>query len=297
MARARRAGSTALIVVVLAAVAAGWGGAGVRAGAVDWPPSTLVVSEVQTGGSSASDEFVEVANQGSLPVDLLGLEIVYATSSGSTVTRKATWASSLVLDPGKRVLIANGAGVFAAVADATYSGGFAATGGAIALRVVGGSVIDAVGWGDATNGFVEGAAAVAPPAGSSLERAPGGPAGNGTDTNQNSLDWFVQAAPSPQGSGAPAVPAPGPSASPTPTPASTATPTPAPTPTPTPAPTATPTATPTPTPTRRPPTPTPTATSTPTPVATATPTPTPRLRPRRPWPPRRRHPPPPPRRS
>ena len=107
MARARRAGSTALIVVVLTAVAAGWGGAGVRAGAVAWPTSTLVVSEVQTGGASASDEFVEVANQGAAPVDLLGLEVVYATSSGSTVTRKATWTTSVVLDPGKRFLLAN----------------------------------------------------------------------------------------------------------------------------------------------------------------------------------------------
>ena len=193
--------SPALIVVVLAAAIAGWGGAGVRAGVVGWPPSTLVVSEVQTGGASASDEFVEVANQGAAPVDLLGLEVVYATSTGSTVTRKATWAASLVLDPGKRVLLANASGVYAAVADVTYSGGFAATGGAIALRVVGGSVIDAIGWGDATNSFVEGVVAAAPPAGSSLERAPGGAAGNGTDTNQNSLDWFVQGVPSPQGSG------------------------------------------------------------------------------------------------
>jgi len=217
MARARRAGSTALIVVVLAAVAAGWGGAGVRAGAVAWPTSTLVVSEVQTGGASASDEFVEVANQGAAPVDLLGLEVVYATSSGSTVTRKATWTTSVVLDPGKRILLANASGAFAAIADGTYSSGFAATGGAIALRVVGGSVIDAVAWGDATNGFVEGEAAAAPPAGSSLERSPGAALGNGTDTNQNGLDWFVQAAPSPQGLGAPAVPAPDASPNPAPT--------------------------------------------------------------------------------
>ena len=71
-----------------------------RAAAVGWPTSTLVVSEVQTGGASASDEFVEVANQGAGAADLAGLEVVYATSSGSTVTRKATWSASTVLDPG-----------------------------------------------------------------------------------------------------------------------------------------------------------------------------------------------------
>src|SRR6476660_6765197 len=183
MDRARRAGFTALIIVVIVAAAGGFAGPGARAAAVGWPPSTLVVSEVQTGGASASDEFVEIANQGLAPVDLAGLELVYATSSGSTVTRKATWATSTVVDPGHRVLIANAAGIHAALADLMYSSGFAATGGAVALRVVGGSVVDSVGWGDAANGFVEGTAAPAPPAGSSLERAPGGTAGNGRDTN------------------------------------------------------------------------------------------------------------------
>src|SRR6476661_7712658 len=247
MDRARRAGFTALIVVVMVVAAGGLAGAQVRAAAVGWPPSTLVVSEVQTGGASASDEFVEVANQGAGPVDLAGLEIIYATATGSTVTRKATWSAETILGPGKRVLIANSVGVYAAVADATYSSGFAATGGAIALRPVGGTAIDAVGWGDASSSFVEGTAVSAPPAGSSIERSPGGLAGNGTDTNDNATDWFVQGAPSPQGLAAPAVPGGGatpmPTVSPTPTPAPTPTPTPTPSPTPTPTPTSTPTPT------------------------------------------------------
>ena len=226
MDRARRAGFTALIVVVVVAAAGGFEGRGALAATVGWPPSSLVVSEVQTGGASASDEFVEVANQGAGPVDLAGLEVVYATASGSTVTRKAAWTTATILGPGKRVLIANGAGVFAAVADATYSSGFAATGGAIALRVVGGTTVDAVGWGDASSSFVEGSAAAAPPAGSSLERAPGGIVGNGIDTNDNLADWFVQGAPSPQGLSAPAVPAVVPSPSPTIAPSPTPSPNP-----------------------------------------------------------------------
>src|SRR6478672_6994586 len=130
MDRARRAGFTALIVIVMVVAAGGLAGARVRAAAVAWPTSTLVVSEVQTGGASASDEFVEIANQGAGPVDLAGLEVVYATASGSTVTRKTTWAASVVLDPGHRFLLVNGAGAYAGMGDATYTGGFAATGGA-----------------------------------------------------------------------------------------------------------------------------------------------------------------------
>ena len=75
----------ALLVAVLIAPASGQRPM-VLAATVAWPVSTLVVSEAQTGGASASDEFVEIANQGAAPVDLSGLEVVYSTSSGSTVT-------------------------------------------------------------------------------------------------------------------------------------------------------------------------------------------------------------------
>src|SRR5512143_3012943 len=166
--------------------------------AVTWPVATLLVSEVQTGGASASDEFAEITNVGHAPVDLAGLELVYVTSTGSTLTRKASWSTSLELASGRHLLVANTSGIYAGLADATYSGGFAATGGAIVLRAIGGAPVDAVGWGDATNAYVEGSAAPAPAAGSSIERRPGGLAGNTTDSNANSADWFVQASPNPQ---------------------------------------------------------------------------------------------------
>ena len=68
------------------------------------------------------------------PSTLPALELVYVTSTGSTVTRKASWATTLLLGAGRHLLIANSAGIYAGLADATYSGGFAATGGAIVLR-------------------------------------------------------------------------------------------------------------------------------------------------------------------
>ena len=154
MDRARRAGLTALLLVVMVATPASPGEPPALAASVGWATSTLVLSEVQTGGASASDEFVEIANQGASSIDLVGLELVYATASGSTITRKAAWDATTELQPGRRLLVANSSGVFAGLADAGYSGGFAATGGALALRVIGGSVVDSIGWGDATNGFV-----------------------------------------------------------------------------------------------------------------------------------------------
>ncbi len=176
------------------------------------PASGLVVGEVVTGGSTGSDEFVEIYNASSVPIDLAGSELVYVTASGSTVTRKATWAAALVLDPGRRLLLANSLGRYASVADVIYTGGLSSTGGTLVLRALGGPPTDALGWGNATNAFVETRPAQAPPAGSSVERLPGGADGNWYDTNDNLLDTHEEGAPVPQNLAAPSAPAPGPTA-------------------------------------------------------------------------------------
>lgn len=258
------------------------------AAAVSWPPSaSLVISELQTGGVSASDEFVEIANVGPVTADLAGFELVGASSSGATVARRVAWTAATPIGPGRHLLVANAAGIWASIADATYASGLAAAGGAVALRLTGGAVVDAVGWGDAVNGFVEGAAAPAPPAGSSIERLPGGDLGNATDTNDDAADWTARAVPAPQRLADPPTPLPTPTPVDSPTPSPTDPPgspvpsmTPVPTPTATttasPAPTVSPSVSPTPTPA---PTPSPSATAAPTPTPTPTlsppPTPTP----------------------
>src|ERR1035437_3168412 len=202
-----------VLVLVIAARAAPAPPPGPGA-AAPWPSSTgLLLAEVVTGGLSASDEYVEIANAGPVPADLGDCELIYVTASGATTTRKALFGAPLLLAPGQHLLVANAAGIYGPIADATYSGGLAADGGALALRNSEGSVVDAVGWGTAANEYVEGSVAPAPPAKSSLERRPGGPEGNTVDTNDNGSDWFVQPNPIPQ------------SLSSTPTSGATATPT------------------------------------------------------------------------
>lgn len=263
------------------------GGVGELA-AVTWPPSGgLLLAEVVTGGVTASDEYIELTNAGSVPADLAGLELVYVTAAGGTVSRKVAWSQPTPIAPGRHLLVANAIGAWASVADATYTSGLAATGGALVLRPIGGAPLDAVGWGDATNAYVEGSAAPAPSAGSSIERRPGGLEGNGSDTNVNASDWVVQAAPAAQNLAAPAAPAPTPTptadptmeptptADPTTTPSEEPTPTPTPTPAPEPSLSASPVPEPTPPPTSEPtPTAGPDATPTPSPTPTPTPGPT-----------------------
>jgi cell division septation protein DedD len=238
----------------------------------------LVFSELVTGGSSASDEFVEIYNPSPTALPLEGLELVYVTASGATVTRKASWAAGAPEIPAQRhLLIANSAGIYATIADAVYATGLAATGGSVALRIQGATTaIDAVGWGTASSTWLEGSPAPVAPAGASIERLPGSAAGSSQDTDDNLADFAIRALPDPQNSTA--APTPGETASPTlsgtPSPIASPTQTPEPisSPTPTPSTTATPEPTPSPTPT---PTPTPIATVTPAATATVTPTPAP----------------------
>ena len=181
---------------------------------------------------------------GCLAADLGGLELVYVTASGGTVTRKASWQQR-VLKPGASLLLANASGAFASLADDTWSGGLASAGGTLVLRVTGGEVVDSMSWGSASSPWVEGSPGLAPPAGSSLERLPDGDDRNGRDTNDNRDDTWIQAQPVPDARHVDPAPTPTPEPTERPTPEPTRRPTPEPTERPMPLPEATPTARPT----------------------------------------------------
>ncbi len=207
------------------------------------PIAHLLVSEVMTGGTSASDELIELYNPSAAALPLEGLEVIYVTATGGTTTRKASWAAGAgSLPSGAHLLIANAAGAFAGIADVTYTNGLAAPGGSVAIRILGASTaIDAVGWGTAANPWMEGMAAAAPAQGHSIERLPGGSGGSGQDTNENSADFVERTAPDPQSTAAPPIAV----STPQPTASHSAAETPVLTPVPTPSATADPTTTPT----------------------------------------------------
>jgi uncharacterized protein YdeI (BOF family) len=187
---------------------AGWTASGpASVDALAEPVEHLLISELMTGGASASDEFIELFNPAPQSLSLDGLELVYVTASGATVSRKAAWpAAGPSVPPGGHLLLANEGGVHSAMADATYASGLSATGGSVVLRSVGAATgIDAVGWGTAA-AWLEGEPAPAPAAGHSLERLPGGDAGSGWDTDHNAADFVERPTPDPQGSASQATP-------------------------------------------------------------------------------------------
>jgi hypothetical protein len=159
--------------------------------------ATLRVNEFSTGKTaSATDEFVEIFNAGASPVDIGGYKLVYRSGAGTSDVAMATIPDGTMLAPGAFYLFGGSGYNGAKQADQTFSAGLAGTGGGIGLREATGKLVDSVGYGTATNAFVETHAATAPPStvppGSSDIRFP-----DGHDTDDNSADFAVTAVPTP----------------------------------------------------------------------------------------------------
>jgi hypothetical protein len=162
--------------------------------------SSLRVNEVMTGMTgAAANEFVELVNTGTEAVDVSGHRVVYRSAAGTSDTVLATLPAGTVLAPDGYYLLGGGSYSGPVAADQSFATGMAATAGGIGLRNADGALLDSVGYGaTAANGLVEGQPAAAPPTtaspGSSIGRMP-----NGADTNDNSVDFAVNATPTPRG--------------------------------------------------------------------------------------------------
>ena len=159
---------------------------------------SIVISQVQTGGATSEDEFIELHNTGTDPFDLNGYRLVYRSATGTAdVGPFATWGTTTLVQPGQYYLIAATSYDGSATANfiynpATCSCSMGVAGGGLALRPsVTGTPVDSVGWGTATNAFVEGTVTTAAPVNDSRVRLNGGC----QDTNNNAND-FTAASPS-----------------------------------------------------------------------------------------------------
>ncbi len=164
------------------------------------PASVIRVNEVMTGMTgAAANEFVELVNAGSEPVDAGGYRVVYRSAAGTSDTLLAALPAGTIIAPGGHYLLGGGAYAGPVAADQSFGIGLAATAGGIGVRGPDGTLLDSVGYGaTAANGFVEGSPALAPPTtagpGSSVGRLP-----DGADSNDNSVDFAVTAGPTPRG--------------------------------------------------------------------------------------------------
>ncbi len=155
----------------------------------------VVVNEVKTGSAaSASDEFIELYNPCALDVDLTGFSLVYRSAAGTTDVVVINLTKTITA--GGWLLIAGPAYSNGGTPDQTYgTGRLAAAGGGVGIRDGAQLLVDSVGYGTATNAFVEGAAAPAPANDQSIARTP-----NGTDSGNNQNDFAVATTPTPRAS-------------------------------------------------------------------------------------------------
>ena len=160
--------------------------------------SGIVVSELRfRGPAGGNDEFVELYNSGSAPVDISGWRLQGCAASSGNPSDRASVPGGTTLQPGDHYLFANSNGYSGTVpADATYSTGISDSGGA---RVVsaGGTAVDGVASSDgSTDQCREGSGLDLPTTDrdNSFERKNGGV----QDTNDNAADFDGPKASDPQ---------------------------------------------------------------------------------------------------
>ena len=170
-------------------------------------PNGIVVSELRfRGPSGANDEFVELRNTATNPVDISGYRLQGCAATGGAASDRVTVPANTTLQPGQYYLFANSAsGGYsgAAPGDRTYTTGFSDTANSQSgARIVdaGGAPIDGVGL--PASPCREGAGINFPTVtgpDTAFERRPLGV--NDQDTDDNAADFEGPKAGNPQNSG------------------------------------------------------------------------------------------------
>ncbi len=184
-----------LAIATLAALAAGTHAFG-----------AVVINEVYGGGGNAgttyTNDFIELYNNGLAVVDLSPYTLYYASAAGAFSTTTATLFTTLTgtIAPGGFYLVqeASGGGGTTALPSPSQTGGINLSGttGKVALALTGTTitaatttgVIDFIGWGP-TASLYEGAG----PAAVTTNTTSVSRTVNGVDTNNNNLDFTVGA--------------------------------------------------------------------------------------------------------
>ena len=124
----------------------------------------LVISQFQVGSAASfNDEFIELHNTSSSSVDLNGYRVVYRSSSGTNDVAFVEWNTSTIIPAGGYYLITSTNYDGAVPGNISYnpttcSCSMSGTSGGLAIRfgaLNSGVVIDSVGYGSASNIFVE----------------------------------------------------------------------------------------------------------------------------------------------
>lgn len=142
--------------------------------------AAIVINEIQIGGDTSTDEFIELYNNGSETINLTGWRLSKRTASATESNLLTTFPDTNLAANSTMVI---GHTNFTGTADINYStqNSVAANNSVVLYSDAGDTVVDLVGMGDATS--FEGATTVAPENSQSIARS------NGSDTNNNESDF------------------------------------------------------------------------------------------------------------
>ena len=171
------------------------------------PPSTPLISEVLVGiqGNNVF-EFIELYNPTGQPINLRGWTLWYRLATSEEDLPVYRWQDDTLIPPNGHYLLVRAGQDIGLLPDAEFDQGLNTTGGGLLLRDSDGTDADALGWGNSPAAFTEGSPAPALENGLSLERTPGGMAGNAADTDDNAADFLTNTEFNPQNTGSLATP-------------------------------------------------------------------------------------------
>ncbi len=187
---------------------------GEQAKIIETVPGHIVISELLPGVPGNNNrEFIELYNAGTEPVNLRGWSLWYKLADNQEEKRVILWSRRAdVPGYGHYLLVREGQEI-GVVPDMRFEVPLFERKGGLVLRNAEGEVADALGWGEAPTGFVEGEPAPYPTDGASLARRPGGDAWRAADAtfrdrDNNAEDFDLLQPPYPQGTGSPITPLP-----------------------------------------------------------------------------------------
>jgi len=175
------------------------------------PIPAIVINEVYGGGGNSGAEykndFIELYNPTSFPVNLNGWSVQYGSATGTTWSGKTTLTGTIAANGYYLIQQSAGTGGVSALPTPDDIGGISLSGTAGKVALVAnnitltgacptaGSYVDLVGFGSTANCFEGAGAAPAPSNTTSVQRNP-----KGFDTNNNSTDFIVTTPPTPKNS-------------------------------------------------------------------------------------------------
>ena len=168
----------------------------------------IVISEIMAGAENNNNhDFIELYNPQSESVDLAGCTLTYQLDRENDYITLYHWDSYTLIPAFGHYLLGYTGEDFGLTVDAQFKQNLIPSKGSLTLLNSSEDIKDRLCWGSQTCENPEGTPAPAVVKGKSLERLPGGQAGNTTDTDHNATDFISNDQPDPQNSGASITPA------------------------------------------------------------------------------------------